>query len=94
MRRRHLSRGRPRKYEPQNSSNGNEHNETDTDLEMKNNYSQNSDQVTIIDTLQIALFGLCSTILFIILLILTFQILYRKEQSENLMKKLMLKLTI
>ena len=58
MRRRHLSRGRPRKYEPQNSSNGNEHNENDADSEMKNDYSQNSDQVTIIKTLQIDLFGL------------------------------------
>ena len=57
MRRRHLSRGRPRKYEPQNSSNGNEHNENDADLEMKNDYSQNSDQVTIIKALQIAVFG-------------------------------------
>ena len=47
VRRRHLSRGRPRKYEPQNSTNGNGSDENGTEIELKNEFSQNSSQVLI-----------------------------------------------
>ena len=44
VRRRHLSRGRPRKYEPQNPSNGNDHSENEEDLDMKRELQEDADR--------------------------------------------------
>ena len=47
VRRRHLSRGRPRKYEPQNSSNGNANSENEEDLDMKSEFQPEADRVKV-----------------------------------------------
>ena len=47
VRRRHLSRGRPRKYEPQSSSNQNDQCDDDVEISIRNDSPDNTNHVNI-----------------------------------------------